>query len=676
MSDESENLFIEDDQRLETYRRLEAFYNRNDDANEQEWLFRRLLAAYNDNDDDEARLLCYQILKLTGGRNTDALKYLQLLDQRAEEPIFAEALHLLRLRHYRHAVRKFHVVADLNRRRSREADSYLQMAEPFLISLTKPDIPAFSDSLSTQRGPEALIKRIPHMNLALDGQLLPEANLTVSVFVDQISAREGEHSDELTFPMEPPITSLTVQVQLLATHHFNIEGDRTRSILIKRDEDRSESAVFKLKIKRRVELEASAHDQAGLTAVFTYNGRIAGKVVRLVEIASEEERATVVNSDKRQPPNGAPVEPHISFDVNANPADLIVEIVSKPINNGREFTCTVRTALLELDEADKTQDWNLPEVTKTIVTNVMAEFASAEMGKQQRLAELRGAGIDLFRASPDNFQKIFWKLIDANRIPRTISIVSEEPYFPWELMIPNRRINGHPRKRAPLGVEFTMARWTPETAVSASQKINMTDCYVIAPNYQDRRALKHAQAESQFLLQKYPAPKGQAIKPADFTNIDNTFRTGSKTIVHFACHGSLNESGEQVIFLESEPPLSPQAVLGMETLESAFLEKKPFVFINACEVGRLVPSLSGVGGFAQTFIDLGASAVIAPLWSVKDDLAHEVARTFYNEISRDSSKPFAEILREIRERAYDPQIAEDTYAAYCFYGDPLSSIAD
>ena len=114
-------------------------------------------------------------------------------------------------------------------------------------------------------------------------------------------------------------------------------------------------------------------------------------------------------------------------------------------------------------------------------------------------------------------------------------------------------------------------------------------------------------------------------------------------------------------------------VLGMEQLEKAFEEKHPFVFLNACEVGRQVPGLAGVGGFAESFIDLGASAVIAPLWSVKDDLAHEIAREFYDRVGADSTQPFAEIMRSIRARAYDPLVGEDTYAAYCFYGDPLSS---
>src|SRR5439155_1500083 len=100
-------------------------------------------------------------------------------------------------------------------------------------------------------------------------------------------------------------------------------------------------------------------------------------------------------------------------------------------------------------------------------------------------------------------------------------------------------------------------------------------------------------------------------------------------------------------------------------------KNKPFIFLNACEVGRPQPALVGVGGFAQTFIGCGACAVVAPLWSVKDDIAHDIAVEFYETVVKNPDKPFAGILSDIRSKAYAAGF-EDTYAAYCFYGDPLA----
>ena len=60
-------------------------------------------------------------------------------------------------------------------------------------------------------------------------------------------------------------------------------------------------------------------------------------------------------------------------------------------------------------------------------------------------------------------------------------------------------------------------------------------------------------------------------------------------------------------------------------------KSRPMVFLNACEVGRPTVALAGIGGFAAAFLELGAAAVIAPLWSVKDTIAYEVAKKFYRE---------------------------------------------
>ena len=62
--------------------------------------------------------------------------------------------------------------------------------------------------------------------------------------------------------------------------------------------------------------------------------------------------------------------------------------------------------------------------------------------------------------------------------------------------------------------------------------------------------------------------------------------------------------------------------------------------------------------------------------SVRDSIAFNVAERFYaavKEAQTGGARSYADILREIRALAYDPAVAEDTYAAYCFYGDPLAT---
>lgn len=81
----------------------------------------------------------------------------------------------------------------------------------------------------------------------------------------------------------------------------------------------------------------------------------------------------------------------------------------------------------------------------------------------------------------------------------------------------------------------------------------------------------------------------------------------------------------------------------------------------------------GSTGFAAVFTRLGARGVIAPIWGVRDSVAAAVARTFYRRIKADPTVRLAEVMCEIRKLAYEGLDPEDSYAAYCFYGDPNSA---
>jgi CHAT domain-containing protein len=223
-------------------------------------------------------------------------------------------------------------------------------------------------------------------------------------------------------------------------------------------------------------------------------------------------------------------------------------------------------------------------------------------------------------------------------------------------------------KREPLGVEFTMARWVTGGARSAPQQIPLSDSYTIAPDY-TRRKLKFAEAESKMVCEKF---NGEPIKPASYENIRQRLQAKKVSLLHFACHGKAKDNDvEQTLLLDDDAELTLIELTGDDVFNAYFGSKQPFVFLNACDVGRQQAALSGAGGFPAVLIDLGARAVVAPAWSVKDTIAHEIATQFYRQVEENPGKPLAAILQEIRKSAY--QQGEDTYAAYCFYGDPFAT---
>ncbi len=83
-------------------------------------------------------------------------------------------------------------------------------------------------------------------------------------------------------------------------------------------------------------------------------------------------------------------------------------------------------------------------------------------------------------------------------------------------------------------------------------------------------------------------------------------------------------------------------------LETGSLPHGPFVFLNACQVASDETVLGDYAGFASTLLRIGAGGVVAPLWNVRDDVAKEVARSFYAATLGADAVSTAEAMRAVR----------------------------
>ena len=495
--------------------------------------------------------------------------------------------------------------------------------------------------------------------------LRPGTTFEVSVYVDQKSARAGEDTIDVV-----ATAGSQVEIQLVVSEHFYVNG-AAMSTMIVTDAPRSDAdRTFSVSVVPKADLPTNV--VPSLIALFFYKGRPSGKVSRSVQIEGVTSQALTPTKDKVELSDGTA-------------ADLTVIITGAEVNDGRQFFCTVRSPWLDKYKTGVSKPWNLPQVSGGIVRDLMERFTADAITPSMLLAELRGSGRDLYDASPEVFQQALWELIDAGHPFKTIAIVTQEPFIPWELMTPHRRTkDGRRQTRDALGAEFLIGRWPTPNGISPSQKIPLRDSFVIAPNYTP--PLSFAISEAKLVSDAF---NGVSIAPADFDGVTVTLGRLGKTLLHFVCHGEDEETEidairseepekrtrtmVQIIRLERGQTLNSTQILGLPDVEAMFEQHRPFVFLNACEIGRAMPALVGVGGFAKSFIDLGASAVIAPLWSVKDAIAQKIAATFYQRVLTEPQTPFAEILRDLRRKAYEPGQAEDSYAAYCFYGDPAAT---
>jgi CHAT domain-containing protein len=238
-------------------------------------------------------------------------------------------------------------------------------------------------------------------------------------------------------------------------------------------------------------------------------------------------------------------------------------------------------------------------------------------------------------------------------------------------MVPHRRTIADVETLDPLGVQLAVGRWHRHTQVSPRQHIRLRSSYVVAPRYTGGRELAFSAAEADYVCEHF---NGERIDPVRFDHLEAVLADGGADLLHFVCHGQSDRGGVPVLLLDEPDVLDAQQVRAMRGLAAAFRLDKPLVFLNACELGRPVQGLFGASGFARSFIELDASGVIGTLWSVDDRTAHEVAIQFYEQLLDEPGVPFAEVLRRIRTNAFKVE-GDDSYAAYCFYGDPSAHIA-
>ena len=150
-------------------------------------------------------------------------------------------------------------------------------------------------------------------------------------------------------------------------------------------------------------------------------------------------------------------------------------------------------------------------------------------------------------------------------------------------------------------------------------------------------------------------------------------------VLHVALHGKYDAQGGQegIVLLKKSPAGGAVAQFLTPTmLEGGSLPHGPFVFLNACQVASDETVLGDYAGFASTLLRIGAGAVVAPLWNVKDDVAHTVARSFYAATLGADAVSAAEAMRALRAtyteegaRAEDPKL-HATLIAYQVFGHP------
>lgn len=412
-----------------------------------------------------------------------------------------------------------------------------------------------------------------------------------------------------------------------------------------------------------VAMDGAARRGTALQAFFSIDGQAIGWVARAIAIVAVEgdPKPAAVSPDAADlapPGEHAPdLTIQITEDPNLKPG-LLMWVVTVPPSLG-----------IALPD---------PESLRSNIGTDGATFAQRMMDRipalkpRQIYENVLGLGREVAGSIPsgviETYLAVESALADAGRVP-TVLIQTREPYVPWELAV----VEWPPQKgRSPiLGARAAVGRWIlPERGKGPSfpppAEIKVRSMAVVSGDY--RRAgwarLPEARKEAKELAAEFKA------KPVDAAEgpVDALLKGKPRAqVLHFAIHGKFSpESFEQGMILVD-------GQIESDTVMGTVLHGTPFVFLNACQLGAADQVLGDYAGMAHSFLLSGASAVIAPLWNVRDTLAREISLEFYRTVygsAREGERISAgEALRRVRAR-FTGRSQNATYLAYQLYGDP------
>ena len=487
--------------------------------------------------------------------------------------------------------------------------------------------------------------------------------LTLEAVEESVVAATVPVRFEATSPNELPPPEF-VEVRLVAPGFSEVTGvwERTMTVYPQRD---SQPVVFLLQ-----------SDKLGakrLSIDFVHKGRIIASIAFKSEVAEGSTAATNQPVELEEKPEIAPIVE------NPPPAaDLVLRVVRTAEANGLAFMLNSSLPQLPLRSqpaGELTLTEKDPQAFFTNRLQRLSDLAAAipdSTTDGRMVKEIESLGEGLFELlMPPLLQKIYWEqikpLIDKG-VLKTMLIISDEPWIPWELIKPylwNDASNTE-EKADFLVEQVELSRWL---ARPLPPPLVVTAAALVAPDVN----LTSVQTETTFFTELSSQHHVTLQGPLDERDkVIDSLRDGEFQILHFATHGSFDAANaDQSELTLADGSLTPADLMGGDL--RGLRMRRPLVFLNACHSGQVALSLTGLGGWADKFFrEARASAFVGTLWEVNDELAAAFAASFYSALADD--KTLGEALREARQQIREKEKANPTWLAYSLYGDPNGKV--
>jgi CHAT domain len=463
-------------------------------------------------------------------------------------------------------------------------------------------------------------------------------------------------------PMVRPETSVgpyTLSVQVVADG-FRLAGGQAswrQDLLVTAD---APYPTFVLRLAAEPQIERIR--PKAIQAMYSVDGQTIGMAVRSVAVVRSQD---LIVAAEEEPQEGGV---DITIPSEKTAPDLTVRILhSRSDGEGRLLWTFESPHRIPAPDAPVVADIGRnPEA----FAKQLVEQVAVHEGQPGLYQYLMGVG----NTVADQVPQEFWEALQAiggqigGRSP-SVMFLSEEPYVPWELAVVDPPLD----ETLPpfLSAQASVGRWVlghrrPKLPPPVDVKVG---ALAVVWGVYDRQEWRLLEAEDE--AAKLREMFGALSVDADAQAVIACLKGDPKAeLLHFAVHGIYNPTGpKEGLILVDGRTLDPLEVRGVK------FQTGPFVFLNACQVGTGTTVLGDYAGMAEAFLYAGAAGVVAPLWSIDDALAKDIALRFYQQTLVEGRTP-AEVFRAERARFRDsPDVASSTFLAYQFYGNPAMKIS-
>ncbi|MFB7894089.1 CHAT domain-containing protein [Microbacterium sp. NPDC056044] len=320
---------------------------------------------------------------------------------------------------------------------------------------------------------------------------------------------------------------------------------------------------------------------------------------------------------------------------------------------------------------------DLERIRDTYVTEKKAGVAGETLIAHAEEA-LRGVGTRIARTLlGDEVNALLWDRRD--RMTQLVIQTSGELDIPWEIVHLARVGEAERDDDSHFLGDKGLTRWLWGTTQPTRFTVAAARAVAIAPDYTDAALKLPATQQEVAELRKRLAlmPDGPVTRDEVRTRIEAGF-----DLLHFAGHGRWRDRdprGQEIalaafVTAQDDGSAAYSDADAREDLsrrpDAGDAASHPFVFLSACDVGRLQQGATGLGGFAEAFLRGGAGVFIGCSWAVRDDVTAEFATTFYEQLFAGKTLGEAAAAARSAARAHN----DLTALAFTVFADPRAQI--